>query len=333
MRKVAKQLGFTLIELLVVISIIGILIGLLLPAVQKVREAANRIQCSNNLKQIGLAIYSFNDTYLCFPHGGVCAYPPIQYDSSGVANGPARQPMGWLFLILPFIEQENIYKVVDNSVWPNTGPVASLPIKLYFCPSRRSPGVSPNGRAMNDYVAAIPGEYVGRGGQAPFPTLWPVVDMPVSVSDEYSPFPMNYPDHAGVLNRGRRVFGNQGYSVIWPKVTPVSVPDGTSSTLLIGEKFKKVSRYHLNDGHDDQGWVCGWDNDTVRSTCVKYKRDTDYISADDALDYARFGSSHINGMNGLFADGSIRSINYSIDPNVFWRIGQRNDGDPVNLDQ
>ena len=327
-----SQSAFTLIELLVVIFIIAVLVGLLLPAVQKIRETASKLICSNNLKQIGLAINNFNDTYLYYPHAGVCAFPSIQYDSSGIANGPTRQPMGWLFLILPFIEQENIYKVVDNSIWPNTGPVASKPIKLYFCPSRRSPAVSPNGRAMNDYAAAIPGIYVSNGVQAPFSTIWPVIDMPVNVMDEYSPFPLNFPDHGGILNRGRRIFGSPGYNVTWPRVTPLSVTDGTTSTILIGEKFKKSSRYYLNDGHDDQGWVCGWDYDTVRTTCVNYKRDTDQISVDDDLDSVRFGSPHVNGMNALFGDGSIRSINYSINPNVFWRLGQRNDGDPINFD-
>src|ERR1700757_5074594 len=107
------KLGFTLIELLVVIAIIGVLIALLLPAVQKVREAASRTQCANNLKQIGLAIHNFHDTYGVFPNQGGQSWTGIAYDSSGQPLGYKYQTAGWLFQILPFIEQDNLYKLSD----------------------------------------------------------------------------------------------------------------------------------------------------------------------------------------------------------------------------
>src|SRR6266481_9147861 len=113
MKHSVSRLGFTLIELLVVIAIIGVLIALLLPAVQKVREAASRTQCANNLKQIGLAMHNFHDTYGLFPNQGGQAHSGIAYDSSGTPLGIKYQTAGWLFQILPFIEQDNLYKLPD----------------------------------------------------------------------------------------------------------------------------------------------------------------------------------------------------------------------------
>jgi prepilin-type N-terminal cleavage/methylation domain-containing protein/prepilin-type processing-associated H-X9-DG protein len=115
------KLGFTLIELLVVIAIIGVLIALLLPAVQKVREAANRTQCANNLKQIGLAVHNFHDTYGVFPTQGGWWYTGPAYDASGTPLGYKYQTAGWAFQILPFIEQDNLYKQ------PNIFPLGATP--------------------------------------------------------------------------------------------------------------------------------------------------------------------------------------------------------------
>src|SRR5216683_6161808 len=107
------RVGFTLIELLVVIAIIGVLIALLLPAVQKVREAANRTQCANNLKQIGLAVHNFHDTYGGFPNNGNQWYTGISFDASLTPQPLKYQQAGWGFQILPFLEQDNLYKTVD----------------------------------------------------------------------------------------------------------------------------------------------------------------------------------------------------------------------------
>jgi prepilin-type N-terminal cleavage/methylation domain-containing protein/prepilin-type processing-associated H-X9-DG protein len=127
----AHRRGFTLIELLVVIAIIAILIGMLLPAVQKVREAANRVACMNNLKQIGLAFQNHHNQLDCFPSGGWSSIAPPTYINGLPALG-RNQAAGWGFQILPYMEGNNVWK---------SGPVVAIGStnSLFFCPSRRSP--------------------------------------------------------------------------------------------------------------------------------------------------------------------------------------------------
>src|SRR5262249_16667748 len=122
-----------------------VLIGLLLPAVQKVREAAARIQCSNNLKQIGLAFHNHHDSFGCFPSGGTWPGAPRVMVNSGPATFP--QPhWGWRHQILPFIEQDNLFRLPAGQ----EGVIIGTPVKAYWCPTRSRPQVS-NGIAVNDY--------------------------------------------------------------------------------------------------------------------------------------------------------------------------------------
>ncbi|MBX9681749.1 MAG: DUF1559 domain-containing protein [Gemmataceae bacterium] len=221
--------GFTLIELLVVIAIIAVLIALLVPAVQKVREAAARTQCTNNLKQIGLAVHGVHDTYKVFPTGGSNPWAGVAYSSPGVPASPGKQGLNWGFQILPFIEQGAIYK--NANPW-------SFPIPIYNCPSRRT-SVPYNGRYLGDYAAVTPGD-----GNA----LWG--------GDIWGTGHESYP-YKGIIVRTNMTTGGRAS-------TMASITDGTSNTVMIAEKRLNSTLYTGGEWHDDSGWCDGWDPDVIR---------------------------------------------------------------------
>jgi len=322
--------GFTLIELLVVIAIIALLMALLLPAVQKVREAANKMRCGSNMKNIGLAIHNFYNDYNRFPNGGTDWWYGILYDGDrpGWGSQPRRTPqtppwqtIGWSYQILPYIEGDAVWRQVSDDSWGSPGITSRTPINIYFCPSRRPPGVSPNGRAMIDYASSIP--------------AWKDVNNPGNV-DPY--FWGNGFDHRGIISRCHDInpAANLAQDV---KITFAAIYDGSSNTAMVGEKWLRPDRYLGNDWMDDQGWVCGWDPDVQRIGSIKPKRDFIWQSPQDDNRYRHaewnqgfgFGSAHAGGMNTLFGDGSVRSIPYNVDEFVWWYITDRLDGQGVNL--
>jgi prepilin-type N-terminal cleavage/methylation domain-containing protein len=168
-----KPKAFTLIELLVVIAIIAILIGLLLPAVQKIREAAARIQCTNNLKQISLGLHNYHDTNQAFPPAG------SDGPNKDCCNASTRVGWTWMFSITPFIEQDNVYKN------PNDTTVAQTAIKIFYCPTRRQPKLYSNGGRC-DYAANGGRDMAGKGREGVFVAQWvnPNTSMPIDAPVE-----------------------------------------------------------------------------------------------------------------------------------------------------
>jgi prepilin-type N-terminal cleavage/methylation domain-containing protein/prepilin-type processing-associated H-X9-DG protein len=285
--------GFTLIELLVVIAIIAVLIALLVPAVQKVREASSRSQCINNLKQIGLAVLNHHDNFKFIPSGGTTWSIPPTYVHPGVpAIGP-QQAGGWVFPLLPFLEQTDVWKGGGKKTIADCQIVAiSTPIPTFFCPSRRNPMVLP----------AIGNWY------------------PPSGSFEHAPW-----DYSGsnLEENGVIAFGTVGHRI-------ADITDGVSSTALAGDARKLLC--HLGDyqSDDNEGYTAGWDHDTLRFTDEQPEPD-DHVNCDpDADGQQRFGSSHEGGFNMVFCDGSVHFITYNIDLTSFVNLGNIADGQVIH---
>ena len=311
--------GFTLVELLVVIAIIGILIALLLPAVQKAREAARRTQCVNQMKQMGVAWHNHTDTYNAFPTGGYGQRVYVSFNN-GKPGALDKQAAGWAFQILPFLEQGNVHSGKPGGTDQQSAEFAmGTPIGIYFCPSRRSAAVSPASFAPWCWT------YDGQNGS----TLLKVA--------------LAQTDYAGGTQEGTGVLARTLNGTCGDTSNPVSpvrnlfsfrdVTDGTSNTLMVGEKRVNLSLMGQSQPGDSYGYTSGWEsNSNVTQETIRrsdYNPLPDIIGTGDGEN--RFGSSHVGGLNVVLVDGSVRYIPYTIDLTVFSRLGNKADGQVLQL--
>jgi len=342
--------GFTLVELLVVIAIIGVLVALLLPAVQAAREAARRTQCINQLKQVGLGILNLADSKGIFPTGGDKIFPEIvNYVENGVPLGPKKQGLAWGYQILPYLEKNNLAQITTQAV------LQSTIVPDYICPSRRAPSttqdvLSPElSVTLSDYVGAIP---CGFENSSQTTRIFP--DESASRRERFfggpgstyiTAVPANEV-YMGVIVRtpytftisGRSGFVRKKVPNVSDPVTFAKISDGTSNTMMVGEKFLRPDLYEGGSWSDDKGWTDGWDPDSMRSTCFKPLQDSLSGTTDNSLygpatDVVNFGSAHPAGFNAVFADGSVHTINYDVDPFVFDNLGDRQDGEVLDFSE
>jgi prepilin-type N-terminal cleavage/methylation domain-containing protein len=311
--------GFTLVELLVVIAIIGVLVALLLPAVQSAREASRRIQCQNNLKQFGLAFQNHNDMNGHLPTDGF-GYGWVGDPDLGFG---ADQPGGWTFNILPYCEQNALYNIAKGKTGQpkrvDLAAMCGVPIKFFYCPSRRKPGVYP----VTSSTAEQNFEHVTIGAK---------IDYAVCAGDQEElqgngiPIPLIAPPMTYT-----------GISFVRSTVRFAEITDGTSNTLMVGEKLMGYP-YYLNglEGGDNENIFCGWDNDHTRTTNNRTTGNNNQIRFPPRRDTREdriltFGSAHSSGFNGVLCDGSVHIISYNIDVTNYMRLGNRADGQTMTL--
>jgi len=309
--------AFTIIELLVVVAVIAVLIAILLPAVQQAREAARRTQCRSQLKQLALGVHLHEGIHGRLPSGG-WGWQWIGEPDRGVDK---QQPGGWIYQILPALEQDAVRKLGSGEPDPQRrvtlGDLSQINLPVLRCPTRpgaTNPQSNPgfpwinaelrDGMGRTDYAMNAGDTYFSHGGgprtlaEGDDPTYaWP--DMSLA----------------------------NGLGFVRSELTWAVVRDGLSSTYLIGEKRVSTSQY---DGYGDNGFdespFCGADIDIFRWTSLPPLADS------AAIEWTAFGSAHPGLIQMAFCDGGVRTISLHIDYEVHRRLGNRKDGLPVDVD-
>ena len=302
-----SRVGFTLVELLVVIAIIGVLVGLLLPAVQAAREAARRMSCTNNLRQLGLALHNYHDAFRSFPSGWMPTSTP------DVDNGFGER-WGWTVFVLPHLEQSPLYEQLNVSNGRQPIPLANDPraqtvLGILICPS--------------DPAEAINESYPDPNGNFYPKSNYPAVH---GRSEEVS-----------ILTNGGNGLFSKGSRIRFADVT-----DGTSNTIAIGERDTRSSRRGIFGALGDPYrhaavWIRAMPRPgsitpttqhgrSVTGVCTDLPNSTRLLNGESSR---AFGSGHTGGAHFAFADNSVQFIGQTIDPITYGRLAQRNDGNVI----
>jgi len=365
--------GFTLVELLVVIAIIGVLVALLLPAVQAAREAARRSQCLNQLKQLGLGALNHESSHGYYPSGGWGGSWAGDVDRGYGSN----QPGGWYYSLLEYVELGNLHQLGSDGN-PNATSAAQrdanaqrqrTPVSIFVCPSRRGAELYPympefgnffnssldsNGDnvARNDYAGCV-GSISPKNTFIAKPQPTDLASGPGFAYGNYQGEKDGTVLSGGIVPVATTVVAANGMIVAQGQVKIARVTDGTSNTILLGEKYIPQANYDVgftgtgaaNTNHgNDSGWDCGFDVDNARYTEAPPQADSfnfDYsaLGATNASNpegnnktpYNIFGSAHAGVTLFAFADGSVHTVSFEIDLEAYRALGSRDGGEVADI--
>jgi prepilin-type N-terminal cleavage/methylation domain-containing protein len=315
-----RRSGFTLVELLATVAIVGLLIGLLLPAIQSARESARRLSCANNLKQLALACLSYVESQGHFPSGGW----GFQWTGDADAGLGQTQPGGWSYHVLPFLEQNPTFMMGMDSVVPRTEPTfvrgnstaqlngardrGAVPVAAFICPTRRGvnalPCTSGGYQNMASITVSAGIDYAGSGGTA-------------SAQDSFSGTNAGsngYPLLATLTTNATGVI--YGCS----RVTPAHVRDGLSVTFLLGE-------YNRNPDAYSSAIASIYGGGSLVVSLNSLQPDTPGLDSTGG-----FGAAHVESCHFAFCDGAVRPVRYGIAATVRGQLCNRRDRAPLNLD-
>ncbi len=321
-RRGRGRYGMTLVEVLVVIAIIALLMALLLPAVQAVRETGRQVRCANNIRQLAVGALAHEQAHGFLPTGGWgflwVGDPDRGFDE--------RQPGGWGYNLLPFIEQKSLHQLgaglAGSAKAAEVLQRVEKPLPVFTCPTRRQAIAYPN--ATTYHQCGRPAR-VGRS------------DYAGNMGDGLSPEHYKGGSSPGSLAQGdgltdqqweRDFFGITFNGTIYrrSRVRPDDMPDGASMTLLLGERYLNADHYETGTtAPDDQNMYAGHDQDTVRDARDRPRQDVPGVTM--SLIY---GSAHPGTWRAAMCDGSVRTFSYSIDHvNVLRRLANRHDGQVI----
>jgi prepilin-type N-terminal cleavage/methylation domain-containing protein len=309
--------GFTLVELLVVIAIFGILVGLLLPAVQAAREAARRTECANNVKQLALACLLHEEQQGFLPSGG-WGYLWVGDSSLGYGD---NQPGSWLFNILPYVESSDVREYGRQLAGADrlraVAAQNQIVIPYFYCPTRRLPRTRPN--TFNPYNSAplqiiVRADYAANSGDFGNALMSPPEGPPPSMAPRFN------------WDNAKR--GLTGVCYVKSEIDSAAIIDGTSKTLLVGEE--NLNPQHYESGiplNDNQGAYTGFNYDNNRVANRNFPPGPDAVGQDRL---AAFGSAHSSGWNVSLCDGSVIFLGYDLDIIAAGRLANRKDGEQVS---
>jgi prepilin-type N-terminal cleavage/methylation domain-containing protein len=327
--KTIRRAGFSLVEVLVVIAIIGILVALLLPAIQAARESARRAQCQNNLKQLGLALHQHHDAHKELPVGGAVvislaqAFPNVSLDQfTGGSRTIGCRGRTWIISLLPFLEETPMFEAYNIATNPRLSRVTVMlwdsdrPLDVMTCPSRRPAMAHPaNDWTADDFYTpktVVRGDYATNGGEHIGPLL------------------MDRSGHLQTLSINNGIV-QSGYGSARRGVRFRQIFDGLSKTYLVGEKYVNAAHY-----------LTGLDPGDVNSMyldhcyCTTRYGGQELPPHQDSASMTNmriFGSAHPSTWHAAFCDGSVQAISYSIDPVAHGRLANRQDGLPVDASE